>query len=340
MSTFNNESRRLGGVSAVQWRCTVVFMVVGAALALALQAVLVHGMTLSGEGNVGVLNRVMRGGLDAEILISGSSRAMYHYDPRVIEHITGLSVYNIGRNGTKLHEQLALLRLYVERNTAPRYLIQNVDVVSLRENDDITDPKQYVAWLRNEEIYRPLVARRQYYIVYRWVPLFALARTGGMRTAIEGLVTRSVTKPDELKGYSPQLLTWNEDFEKFKQQNPEGLNWSIDPGQLRVLADLLELCRQHEIEAVLVLSPDYRETQHFFRTRQQTISAFKAVAEKGGVTFWDYSDEPMCDDRTYFYNSQHLNHAGAAVFSDSIGRRLSKHKGQGREAEADVLGLL
>jgi len=270
-----------------------------------------------------MMNRVMRGEVQADVIISGSSRAMYHYDPRIIEAATHMKVYNIGRNGTKLHEQLDFLRLYLRRNTRPTMLIQNLDLASLQENDDVTDPKQYVAWLGDEEVYLPLVRRKRYYFFYRWCPLLALAATGGARQAVEGLLGLDGAAATELKGYEPQSLVWTRDFEAFRARYPSGLDWKIDPAKERSLMELVEFCESNNVRPILVYSPDYRVTQAFFHARERTVRAFAGIARRYGISYWDYSADPICGEKAYFYNSQHLNYKGAAAFSSKLADRLA-----------------
>jgi hypothetical protein len=43
-----------------------------------------------------VWNRIVDGTINAEIVISGLSRALTHYDPRTIEERTRLTAFNIG----------------------------------------------------------------------------------------------------------------------------------------------------------------------------------------------------------------------------------------------------
>jgi hypothetical protein len=309
---------------AETWPGAVLFVVLGLVFALVLQQVLLQGLRRYGEGNVGIMNRVMQGQVDADILISGSSRAMFQYDPRIIEVETKLKSFNIGRNGTQLHEQFHLLKLFLRRNKRPAYLIQNLDMLSFSKNDDITDPKQYIPWLNHEDVYGPLFQQKRYYLVYRWCPLLAMVRAGGMQAAVSGLLKSGTAQTDEFKGYTPQYLAWNSDnLEKIKTQHPSGLRWTLDPQKMQTLADLLEISRENEIQVVLVYSPDYLEVHKYFPNRSETIQAFREIAGRFQVPFWDYSDDPISGDRSYFYNTQHRNQAGASIFSKSIARRLS-----------------
>jgi hypothetical protein len=299
------------------------FLAVGLLFGMVLQSALLHGLKTFGRGNVGVMNKVMRGEIDADLLISGSSRAMYHYDPRIVESRTGLKSFNIGRDGTKLQEQLTLLQLYLARYKAPRYLIQNLDLASFRENAGVTDAKQYVAWLDNEDVYSSLISERRYFLLCRLVPLVGITYTGGGPAAIEGLLPGASTERQQFVGYEPQRRTWNEDFERIRRQNPNGLTWTIDPAKTRTLERLVDVARRNGIVTILVLSPDYRRTQDFYRNRREIVETFRSISRTAGVRFWDYTVDPIADEKAYFYNSQHLNDRGAAAFSEAVGNRFA-----------------
>jgi hypothetical protein len=304
------------------WKACIGFIAGAVLCALTVQTALVYGLKHNRDGNVGIMNRVMRGEINANIVVSGSSRAMYHYDPRIIEAETHLSAFNLGRNGTKLHEQIQLLKIYLRRNRRPDYLVHNVDIAGLLENDDVTDAKQYVAWLDDQDVFGPLRDQKRYFELYRWCPLLGIARTGGMQAAVLGLFDRAGAQADDLKGYSPQDRVWNEDFEKFRAQNPSGVRWTTDRHKVQSLVQLLKLCLERGIQPILVLSPDYHETRGLFLNRGEALQVFQEIAAELDVPFWDYSEDPIASDRTLFYNSQHLNQRGATAFSESIAVRL------------------
>jgi hypothetical protein len=291
------------------------------------QSVLIMGLKRCRNGEVGTLNRIMAGGMNAEIVISGSSRAVYHYDPRIIEAYAKEKTVNIGRDGTKLDEQLALLKTYLKHNRKPEYVIQNLDSFSLRANDGVTDPLQYMAWLDEPDLYQNVLSHRRYFRIYHYLPLLGIIREGAVQPAIEGLFGSSIQAGDDVAGYHPQNLDWNGEFERFKEQHPSGVQWPIDAQGLDTLRDMLELCQHEGIQLILVYSPEYIESQVLTKNRTDIFAAFHALAAEFQAPFWDYSSDPMCRDRTYFYNSQHLNQNGATLFSQKVGNRLAQAGG-------------
>src|SRR5436190_23548407 len=104
--------------------------------ALAIMAVCLNAAFTRGFRNIktsefGISNRVMSGTINAQIVISGSSRAFVHYDPRIIQSITGETAFNLGQNGVQTDLQLAFLKTYLRHNTRPDLIIHNLDPQSL-----------------------------------------------------------------------------------------------------------------------------------------------------------------------------------------------------------------
>jgi hypothetical protein len=62
--------------------------------------------------------------------------------------------------------------------------------------------------------------------------------------------------------------------------------------------------------------------QQLTTNRAELFGKFREISERSEVPFWDYSDSELSRNRDFFYNSQHLNRVGSALFSEEIARRL------------------
>jgi hypothetical protein len=91
---------------------------------------------------------------------------------------------------------------------------------------------------------------------------------------------------------------------------------------VRDFEEILWLCAQNGIPVLVVYSPEYYEMQAITRHRKQVLDKAKQIAAHFGFPLWDYSESPICRDRSNFYNSQHLNRSGASAFSADFARRL------------------
>ena len=97
-----------------------VFFLLVAVIALLLNTMINFGLRGITVSKFGVFNKIISGEVNADIIISGSSRALSHYDARTIQSATGRSTYNIGMNASQIDFQLTILQKYLANNTRPR----------------------------------------------------------------------------------------------------------------------------------------------------------------------------------------------------------------------------
>jgi hypothetical protein len=304
-------------------RIFVFFAVFSAAL-LAVDQTIKSGMRHIETSAFGASNRVMSGQVNAEIVISGSSRALTHYESKIIQDMTGLSTFNIGRNGSQTDMQLAFLKAYLRNNSKPKLVIHNLDLYSFQTSKEIYDPAQYMPYLDQAPIYDAIL--RVYPDAWKWkvLPLYGYV-THDMRFSwLLGLKTLVGLQPqeDHVQGFLPRHTPWTGDFEKYRAENPDGVHTEIENEGARDVEELIALCKQADVPLLLVYSPEYDEMQALERNRSEVFARIHEICDRLDVPLWDYSGSPISSDRAYFYNSQHLNANGAKVFSTDLARRL------------------
>jgi hypothetical protein len=305
----------------------LLFFLLLALSSVALHVALNHAIKNVDTSSMGVFNRVMAGKVNAQILITGSSRALSHYDPRVIQNLTGKTAYNIGRNASHIDLQLALLKVYLEKNAKPELVIQNLDLFSLQMTPlgEIYEPAVYVPYLGNTTLYDALSRINPHIWKWKFFPLYAYCvedmKLHWINAAISSLGVRPAE--DHLLGFNPRNADWNQDFEAFRAANPNGVTFRIESQGVTALEEFIRLCQLNGIRIVLVYSPEYDEMQAMEVNRTDVISRFSALATSTGVPFWDYSDHPISLNRELFQNSQHLNAEGAARFSLDLAGHLT-----------------
>ena len=310
-------------------RRLVCFFGLLAAVALGLNALITVGLRRVKTGQYGVSNRIMRGQINAQIVISGSSRALSGFDPRVIEATTGLSAYNIGRNGSQTDMQLAVLRAYLEHNRKPEIVIQSLDSFSFEATREVYNPAQYVPYLYDEELWRPLRQINPGIWKSRYIPLYGYVVDDMSMSWMLGLRALSGWSPHEdfFLGFNPRSLKWTDEFKSFRAANPDGVNWPIDPEGRQSLEELVRVCQERGIQLIFVYPPEYSEMQGLTRNRNEVFDDFRELSAKYDVPFWDYSDWRYAGDTEYFQNSQHVNEDGAEVFSADLANRLREYLG-------------
>jgi hypothetical protein len=308
-------------------RRLVCFFAFLAAVAFGLNALITFGLRRVKTGQYGVSNRIMRGQINAQIVVSGSSRALSGFDPRVIEATTGLSAYNIGRNGSQTDMQLAGLRAYLEHNRKPEIVIQSLDSFSFEATREVYNPAQYVPYLYDEELWRPLRQINPGIWKSRYIPLYGYVVDDMSMSWILGLRALSGWSPHEdfFLGFNPRSLKWTDEFKSFRAANPNGVNWPIDPEGRESLEEIVRLCQERGIQLIFVYPPEYSEMQGLTMNRNEVFDDFRELSAKYSVPLWDYSDWRYAGDTEYFQNSQHVNEDGAEVFSADLANRLREY---------------
>ena len=311
-------SARSGLIRIVCFFGLIVILLVG------LNAMTNSGLRRIKTSQFGVSNKIVQGKINAEIVISGSSRALTHYDPRIIERTTGCPTFNIGLNGSQTDMQLARLKTYLKHNQKPKLLVQNLDLFSFVTSHEIYDPVQYVPYLKEESIYAGV--RRVYPDAWKWkyLPLYGYAVEDMRFNWMLGLKALAGIQPkeDHVNGYRPRDTSWTGDFEKFRTNNPNGITMETEAQGERDFEELLGVCAEQGVPVLIVYSPEYYEMQAIERNRKDVLGKAKEMTGHFNFPLWDYSESPICRDRSNFYNSQHLNESGASAFSTDFAQRL------------------
>jgi hypothetical protein len=266
----------------------------------------------------------VQGKVNADIIISGSSRALTHYDPRLIQEEVGRSAFNIGINGSQTDMQLALLKTYLSHNTAPALVIHNLDLFSFVTTREVYDPAQYLPYLKEAPLYEALREFQPAVSKWRWLPLYGYTVEDLRFTWMQGFKGFFGIQPPETHflGYTPRETPWTGEFEAFRAQHPDGVSFEVEKRGVRLMEELVQVCRQRQVSLIFVYSPVYYEMQPLVRNRDEIFGQFKKICDPFSIPLWDYSDSPLCRDQGNFYNSQHLNARGAAKFSREVAARL------------------
>jgi len=304
-----------------------LFLAISFLLSILIQLALFGAIRKISVGDFGVLNAISRGDVNAEMLICGSSRAYVQYDPEILEGISGLSCYNIGINGSGMEVQLAVLKWYLDKNTAPRVLLQNIDVFGGEKSSSIYQPYRYLPYLGNRELYRGLSRIDKKLWIHRFLPISNLAyfnedfQKGFMKDVFADIAN----KPDYLyKGYSsrPRSGIDRINEEMVLKDHAAGFHYRISPEIQACLADFVSLCREHEIRPVFVIAPEYIGFMNMQNNRSDMVSFYRTFSEANGIDLIDYSESEICLSRDYFYNFTHLNAEGSRVFSKDLADKL------------------
>lgn len=271
-------------------------------------------------------NDVLNGGVDSDVVVMGGSRAFVHIAPQVLDSILKLRSYNLGMDGYLFPMQHARFKVYLESNRKPAYVLQSVSMSSLSRRNGLYNHEQFLPYLDNQLIYDETKA----YEGLNWfdynIPLLRYRKQWGLISIgiTEYLGLRHVSANEKYKGYVGRPWSWDGNFEKFVESSPEGITGKVDPEVLKDFEDYLKKCSEEGIKVILVYTPEFEGIQKYFVNREEVMDIYRELATKYNLEFLDYSDHPISGDKSFFYNSQHMNKVGAEKFSINLALDLQK----------------
>lgn len=301
------------------------FLLATGLLFCALHCAVDTGMRRIRAGMFGAFNRVAEGKVNADIIVTGSSRAVLQYDPAILSKEAGLSVFNIGRIGALTNAHTGVLRLYLHHNRPPRLIIENLDLYSLGNNGELYDIPQYTPYLDDPGLYEALRTRYPAIWKARCLPLYGYVANDVEFSHYLGLKALFNIQPQEdyENGYRPITAEWTQAFARLTARQKE-FRYDGDAQGERDFEDFLSEGESRGIPTILVLSPVYYEHLAMVVGRPELMARFAELGRRHGAAFWDLSDlAPISGNKRYFFDSIHMNRSGATAFSEVLGHRIA-----------------
>lgn len=265
-------------------------------------------------GDAGLDNKINNEVTD-EVIIFGSSRDKYHYDPFIIEDSLATTCYNCSRSGNGIILMYGIYRMMSERYN-PKMIIYDVTTgYDLLKCDN----------------YRFLPPLRYYYdrpgIESIFCDVDKNERTKMLsnfyrynRNVILLLLDNVRPQPLAPKGYKP--LTATMQYEPGANDTDEPSEY--DPVKLRYLERLITDC-EGRTKIILTASPMYR------CANDDVYEPVKELASRYDIPFINhYCDTTFTTHKEYFRDAYHLNAAGATKYTQTIVaqiRELSEYTG-------------
>jgi hypothetical protein len=307
-----------------------IFCVILLILALAFDVLISHYLKQSktyAAGEYATWNDVYEGNVNSEIVISGSSRAVVQIDPAIIQSQLGKTCYNLGIDGNNIWLEYFRHQQLLKHNTKPSIIIHSLDIFMLSDSTDIFNSEQFLPYmLFNGDIQEVYKNNNTYTYFDFYIPLFRYF--GNQKAILHAFKILFESQQDFLgrkKGYEAQNLLWNKDLEKAKLKM-KSFEAQVDSSSLHLFEKYLQECKAQSINLVFVYTPEYTDGQRFVKNRKTILDFYLDLSKKYNITFFDYSDDPISHNQSYFYNSGHLNRRGSKLFTKKLASDLKAKK--------------
>lgn len=276
------------------------------------------------NGEYIVWNDIFQGRVASDVVIYGSSKAWVGFNPQILEDSIGCSVYNLGIDGHNFWLQYLRHKELLKFNPSPGIIILSVDMLSLEKKNDLYNLDQFLPYmLFNKDIYEYTSSYNGFSAIDYFIPL---VRYAGNREALINAILYGFNMPKSdpmrIKGYRGIEVQWNLDFDNARSLMTD-YEVNVDPEVKELFERFLIECRTSEIKVIIVYSPENIDNRNFFRNRSEIMDLYHIFSDKYNIPFLDYSNNPICQNKEYFYNSTHLNKKGSELFSAVLGRDVN-----------------
>ncbi|MCK5691771.1 MAG: hypothetical protein KAI08_02950 [Bacteroidales bacterium] len=257
------------------------------------------------------LEYLVRGEINKDIIIAGSSTGSRDILAARVEEETGHSIYNLCFPGSGVEFHEFVLNTLIEFNEAPRIVLLMVD-------DDVELINHPPLIFRKDRLY-PLV---QYPPIWKELarqentaPFFSSFIVLQRLTKYNfDLRQKSFTPMDTVIACGSMPVSWKRDDLILEYGTGERI-YDIEkeiPEKVEAFKGIIETCHANNIRLVLVFPPIFQAHSLSFENRIRQLAG-------EGVDYYVYNTENKnYRDEDYFNDETHLMRDGAMIFTDEI----------------------
>ena len=246
-----------------------------------------------------------------DILIFGSSRASHHYNSELISQKTGLSCYNLGRDGMKIPYYEALLNSVLSYHT-PKLVILDLNLNDFEYQNEgeqrlTTVFMPYIH--KNKNIHDLIYAQSKEKCFL--ANISTLYRFNSLTVSI--LQHHLALGQKQFHGFEPLSGTMPKTA---KIRYIDNKNYEESQSLVVSFENFVKAARSKNIKLVVLISPGMKIHMH------NAIKTADSILRKYDLIAYNYSDLFDRDAYNRFYDVGHLNQTGAIAFTDTV---LSTH---------------
>lgn len=248
----------------------------------------------------------------AEIVIMGSSRAEYHYNPEIITKKLQMPCYNAGQISQGVLYDHAVLQVILERYT-PKAVI--VDIASTEfeyseeSYDKLTALNPYVG--KHPVLWETLTLRskterfKHLSSIYPYNSMFARIAAGNLK-----LKTRDSTET----GFIALDNIWKQPIRMVSFTGSA----KIDPNKVEAFKAIQQLCAHNGIKLFVCASPTFMKAEG----TPASIKIAKDLCASAGIPFFDDLQNSTFIHNELFNDVAHLNSTGANLYSQQLAEKI------------------
>lgn len=250
-----------------------------------------------------------------DILVLGSSRALHHYNPKIIQDSTELTCYNVGSGSQNIYYHLAILEATLERYRP------KVVVLELMNIDFEVTPPQWeteklgvlLPFFNKSEGVKKAVLRRG---------VSEKAKTLSSVYPFNSIFYTSFRNNffpirNNINGFIPIEKVWNKSIEN------ETLSIvKPDSNKIEALFNFIELCKTNEVQTFIFVSPYFSAKNG--QGKYESIST--EIQKRYGIKILNLENDSLfMKNKQLFADPGHLNSKGADNYTSIVSKIIKQN---------------
>lgn len=306
---------------AIMWG----FPIIGLLLLGAISWTIDIGVRHSNSEQTGKVNNIVNHSIDPQLIVFGSSVSEVGVNAPLIRQKTGLSVYNCSMNGTRFMQYKGLIDEFNGYSKNNQYVVLVETYFSFEKTDALAYIDRYLAQIGNHNLYSSLY-EMQPGLVWkcRYVPFYKYVAATHVYYKNSAIGWKNIvrkTPADTALGYAPVDASWQLDADEAIKNTPH-FDISIDSAIVTKYMETIGELEKSGRKVIIVMTPMYTEMLQRVTDMAPLRRRLREISASTGARFLDFSANPLCDQKKFFYNSNHLNLQGSVAFSQVLADSL------------------
>jgi hypothetical protein len=306
---------------------STVFLIFAAIL---LDFVISSGLKKYERGHFIILNQLMSSdSINADIVISGTSRSAYACSPRILDSALNIKSFNLSTVGQKYSIMNLRENIYAKHNKPPKLLVEDVDCSTMNLNVTGFGRDQYYPYILDKSL--RYILKQIYTEAELKLPLFRYR--GDYKMVFYALLEFFHIKHTKYENYNGFVLHANRgewDTNKFNEiiASNKAIYEAPDTAAFALMKATFQQHISRGTKILMIYSPLHSKMKDYLPQNDSIVAMYRSLVDNKNIFFIDYTNNPYNSDTTCFINVNHVNTKGTAIFSKQLARDI------------DSLGLL
>ena len=280
------------------------------------------GVKNSRDDQTGKVNLIMNHKIDPDLIVFGSSVGEVGLNSNLLSTLSGLTVYNCSIDGTPYIQYKGLLDEFSLYSKKSKYVVFMESYFSFEKISGVSSADRYLAWIKNSNLFESLFYLQPDLIwKCRYIPFYKYIAVTHVyyKNSLSGFKSyfSNHNSVDSLNGYRPVYRTWESDRDEILK-NMKPFSIEIDPDIVDKYITSIRSIEKHNKKVIIVLPPTYFKISKLLTDFTPIRKTLDSISNITGAKFIDFSSSDICEDKNFFYNSNHLNHIGSEKFTHQL----------------------